>query len=45
MPTAQQYESRNLHTIETETASDSLHDVRGWNKLFKNLENYVIKLL
>ena len=22
-------ESRNLHTIETETASDSLHDVRG----------------
>ena len=38
-------ESRNLHTIETETASDSLHDVRGWKKVFKNLGNHVIKLL
>ena len=25
-------QSRNLHTIEIETASDSLHDVRGWKK-------------
>ena len=28
-----------------ETASDSLHDVRDWKKVFKNLGNHVINLL
>jgi hypothetical protein len=34
-----------IHTIETETASDSLHDIRGWRKLCKNLGIHVINLL
>ena len=34
-----------VHTIETETASDSLQDVRGWKKVVKNLGAYDFKLL
>jgi hypothetical protein len=31
--------------IETETATDSLHDVRAWKKVVKNLAAYDFKLL
>ena len=34
-----------IHTIERETASDSLHDFRGWKKVVKNLGAYDFKLL
>ena len=32
-------------TIEMETASDSLHDIRGWKKVVKNLGAYDFNLL
>ena len=40
---APQLEIKGLWQIETETASDSLHDVRGWKKVVKNLAAYVLK--
>ena len=47
MPTLQQSNlyHATLHSLETETASDSLHGVRGWKKVVKNLAAFVFKLL
>ena len=36
---------QQIETIETDTASDSLHDVRGWKKVVKNLGIHVINHL
>ena len=35
----------HLQQIETDTASDSLHDIRGWKKVVKNLGAYDFNLL